>query len=84
MATSPKENYTQISKDNEIKTKYAITDLGYRQIIVDPYVPDCVFKFDCLFTQWIQKPAVWKERNVALKIFHYFVLITAEIVNSTR
>jgi hypothetical protein len=77
-----KDKYTKISRDNEITTKYAVNSFGSRQLILDPFVPDCVFAMDCCFTQWVQAPVRSRDHSKLHSLLFSVLYWFAVLVNS--
>jgi len=72
------EEYTKISRDNEITTKYAVNSFGSRQLILDPYVPAAVFALDCWFTRQMQAAVrsrhASKQHEVLFAVLYWFAV----------
>lgn len=75
------KNITAISRENEIKTPYAINEFGSRQLILDFYVPNWIFELDKSITEIVQKPAIWKEKGGCFEFFFNSLYYIAKVVN---
>lgn len=74
-------HFTEISEDNEIKTRWAVNSFGSSQLILDFFVPDWLFRIDCAVTRFVQRPAEWKNADDILVGFFNILYYTAIIVN---
>lgn len=74
---------TQITKDNEITTRWAVNDFGSSQLILDFYVPTWIFNLDCAVTSMVQIPAKWENVGGFLGGFFWLLYYIAIIVNYT-